>query len=204
MKSATASSSFSFLRSVFPGTVTVEPIEDAVVVVDASAADLSSYWEFINASDADSSDTESLLSDENGFVSLHDSSAPPPSLPALLIAAAAPESIEKDDQEEEGEAVGCGLIVAATGDLGRAFVERRVYDLYGGRLYGEEEVEEEEEEEEEEEYDELAAWNLSGKLAGKQRMRKVGKKGCQNKISNAKRNPYSYVKRGCAYGKHKA
>ncbi|CAL1388942.1 unnamed protein product [Linum trigynum] len=28
--------------------------------------------------------------------------------------------------------------------------------------------------------------------------------GCQNKISNAKCNLYSYVNRGCAYGKHKA
>ncbi|CAI0377642.1 unnamed protein product [Linum tenue] len=192
----------------------MEPIEDAVVVDASAAAELSSYWEFINASDADSSDTESLLSDENGFVSLHDASASPPSL--LIAAVAAPEAVEEeytggDDDGIGGsgkEAVGGGVIVAGTGDLGRSFVERivegQVYDLYGGRFYGEGEVEDEEDEEEDDEYDELAAWNLSGKMAGKQRMRKVGKKGCQNKISNAKRNPYSYVKRGCAYGKHKA
>ncbi|CAN1216589.1 hypothetical protein LINPERPRIM_LOCUS673, partial [Linum perenne] len=51
----------------------VVPRPRAAIVVE-SGGDLSIYWEFINAFDADSSDTEPVFSVDNGFVSLSASS----------------------------------------------------------------------------------------------------------------------------------
>ncbi|KAL4352554.1 hypothetical protein GQ457_06G002100 [Hibiscus cannabinus] len=48
--------------------------------------------------------------------------------------------------------------------------------------------------------DELIPRGLSGKV-GRQRMRKVGKRGFA-KMNNSKRSPFLYVKPGCVHGKH--
>ncbi|CAN1255965.1 hypothetical protein LINPERPRIM_LOCUS9140 [Linum perenne] len=204
--------SFAFFQSVFSSSAAVAEespilVQGAATVVE-SGGDLSSYWEFINASDADSSDTESVLSVENGFVSL-----PASSDHFLLTAAAEEEAVPDDDVKEEDYKESCdgsakeeAIFVVEDRAVFRRPIVVSDYtsyaDHYSG-LYGKrEEVEEDEEEEEEEEYgldeDEL----VRGKL-GSGRMRKLGKRACA-KMSNSKRDPYRYVKRGCLYGKHKA
>ncbi|KAK8490279.1 hypothetical protein V6N13_080648 [Hibiscus sabdariffa] len=64
----------------------------------------------------------------------------------------------------------------------------------------EEEEEEEEDEDEDELDDELIPRGVSGKL-GRQRMRKIGKRGFA-KMNNSKRSAMLYVKPGCVHGKH--
>ncbi|CAN1255964.1 hypothetical protein LINPERPRIM_LOCUS9140 [Linum perenne] len=98
--------SFAFFQSVFSSSAAVAEespilVQGAATVVE-SGGDLSSYWEFINASDADSSDTESVLSVENGFVSL-----PASSDHFLLTAAAEEEAVPDDDVKEEDYKESC-------------------------------------------------------------------------------------------------
>ncbi|CAN1216588.1 hypothetical protein LINPERPRIM_LOCUS673, partial [Linum perenne] len=64
--------SFALFQSVFSSSAAVTTEEESSFLVQGG--DLSIYWEFINAFDADSSDTEPVFSVDNGFVSLSASS----------------------------------------------------------------------------------------------------------------------------------
>ncbi|WCJ40919.1 hypothetical protein M5689_021817 [Euphorbia peplus] len=159
-------------------TTTPSAISDDVVFIDAEEANDFSFWEFVNQSDADS-DTESLQSIENGFVSWYTfpppTRSPPSSLSDLQIQthelthpphALDPANFEDEDEEEEG-------------------------------------MHEDDDDDDDDGYgldDELVPWNMSGKF-GRERMRKLGKRFC-SKMVNSKRNPYAYVKPGCVHGKH--
>ena len=49
--------------------------------------------------------------------------------------------------------------------------------------------------------DELVPWSVSDKFGGRQRMRKLGKRGF-TKMFNSKRSPYLFVRPGVVRGKH--
>ncbi|PON77416.1 hypothetical protein TorRG33x02_240650 [Trema orientale] len=49
--------------------------------------------------------------------------------------------------------------------------------------------------------DELVPWSVSDKFGGRQRMRKLGKRGF-TKMFNSKRSPYLFVRPGVVHGKH--
>ncbi|XP_010098284.2 uncharacterized protein LOC21406291 [Morus notabilis] len=47
----------------------------------------------------------------------------------------------------------------------------------------------------------LVPWSVNGKF-GRQRMRKLGKRGFTKKMSNSKKSPYLFVRPGAVRGKH--
>ncbi|CAN0910502.1 hypothetical protein LINGRAHAP2_LOCUS26324 [Linum grandiflorum] len=199
-----AKSSFAFFQSVFSSSSSAAVTaaeEPTILVQDSQTGDLSSYWEFVNASDADSSDSESVLSIENGFVSLQ----------ATTAAALVPDDVKEEEEDREGSAKEeeAAVVVADRGVVRRQIVvsDYTSYaDHYSG-LYGKKRSEEEEDLEEEEEEAEVDddEYGLEddlvyGQLQGR-RMKKLGKRACA-KMSNSKRD--RYVKRGCLYSKLKA
>ncbi|KAJ4832154.1 hypothetical protein Tsubulata_015998 [Turnera subulata] len=173
--------------------------EDFIVVEDQD-------WELIDRFDADS-DTDSLHSVENGFLSWNTFTAPD-----------SPEPDQEFHSENTLQALDpIEQLIPSLDYVGRDreayYVEPLVFsagvsDEYGGDGDVDDEEEEDEvvdDDGEDDGYgygldDELVPWQVSAKL-GRQRMRKLGKR-VFAKMSHASRNQYRYVKPGCVRGKH--
>jgi hypothetical protein len=159
-----------------------------------------SNWEFINESDAEDSDSDSLHSLENGFVSWSSSRSPK----------TRQEVVAQDTQQDQDVVFHVNSHLHEDYDDENRCVYRMGPILFpAARVrYGEEieDVDDEEEDDDDEEddgyglNDELVPWNVSGKL-GRQRMRKLGKR-IFPKMSSSKRSPFLHVKPGCVHGKH--
>ncbi|XP_002512968.2 uncharacterized protein LOC8284345 [Ricinus communis] len=182
-------------------TITMKSLSqevDLVFLDEQQEPDLS-YWEFINQSDADDSDTESLISLENGFVSWYtltpsSPAPPPPQSPNINQGIEAQVMIE--DQYGYNDVNSCNDHVGFYGG----------YQPEAGSIIYHDDDDEEDYDDDDVDVDgyglddELVPWNVSGKL-GRQRMRKLGKR-VFSKMGSSKRNPYLHVKAGAVHGKH--
>ncbi|KAI9396610.1 hypothetical protein POPTR_004G160700v4 [Populus trichocarpa] len=177
-------------------SITMKPIfqeQDAVFLDEANDF---SNWELINESDAEDSDTDSLQSLENGFVSW--SSPRSPKTSQEIVAQDTQQDRDvvfhfnshdhevDDDDDDDGDVYrGRSILFPA------ARIQHVDFDF------------DDEEDDDDDGYglnDELVPWNVSGKL-GRQRIRKLGKR-VFPKMSNSKRSPFLHVKPGCVHGKH--
>lgn len=171
--------------------------EDVVVFEEGHEANDLSCWELVNPSDADS-DTESLHSLENGFVSWYSltTTSSPPKSPKTDPETQAQNTLQDQDFVNLGNSRDDHQCDYHHYDVG-PIIFSDVVDQYRG------DEDEDEDDEEDDGYgldDELVPWHVTGKL-GRQRMRKLGKR-VFAKMSNSKRNPYLHVKPGCVHGKH--
>ncbi|KAF4383434.1 hypothetical protein G4B88_024008 [Cannabis sativa] len=92
------------------------------------------------------------------------------------------------------------------GDTGgyEGFDEGNDYDDDDDRFDEEDDENEDEDEDEDGSYglnDELVPWSVSDKFGGRERMRKLGKRGFP-KMFNSKKSPYLFVRPGVVRGKH--
>ncbi|KAK2665407.1 hypothetical protein Ddye_003981 [Dipteronia dyeriana] len=151
-----------------------------------------SLWELINRSDADDDDDFDI--DIDSFVSLHHSS--------LSSSIAVP---PQTNQTQEGD-----THFDTTTILDQ---DQQRHVAYLGYQYRDDEDDDDDDEEDDDMYDdgggggdgydlddELVPRSVSGKL-GRQRMRKLGKRGFARMFSS-KRSPFLYTKPGCVHGKH--
>ncbi|XP_021662752.2 uncharacterized protein LOC110651659 [Hevea brasiliensis] len=185
--------------------------QDDLVFLDEQEANDLSYWELVNPSDADS-DTESLHSLENGFLSWYSlKPSSPPKSPIINQEIQTLEARQDQDLVVDVNFQDDHVKYCHESDYSRYQREAGPI-IFSGVAYGladadADELEEQEEDDEEvgdEDGfgldDELVPWHVSAKL-GRQRMRKLGKR-VFAKMGNSKRNPFSYVKPGCVRGKH--
>ncbi|OAY37267.1 pre-mRNA-splicing factor cwc22 [Manihot esculenta] len=202
-----AKKSATYSDAATTATVAAESLlQEDLVFLDEDVNDLS-YWELINPSDADS-DSESLHSLENGFLSLY--SLKPSSQPKSPIINQEIQTLEPcqvqglvDDVNFQDDDVK----YSPDGEYNRN--QREVGPvMFSGVAHGladadADKEEDDDDDDDEDGYgldDELVPWHVTGKL-GRQRMRKLGKR-VFAKMVNSKRNPYLHVKPGCVRGKH--
>ncbi|XP_051147028.1 uncharacterized protein LOC127262408 [Andrographis paniculata] len=173
---------------------------------DISDDDLS-VWEFVNSSMSDDEDVFSFDGDDvisNGDGATDDESDPEQEQEPQLMAEEG-----ADEEEEEGKArtsrdcVKPKVIYSITC---LSVSPRTVFpvEMMPGRV-GDERDDDDDDDDEHglDDYDiddELVPWKLKNML-GKQRIRKMGKKGGP-KHSKSKKLPYNHNRPGCLYGKH--
>ncbi|KAF9676064.1 hypothetical protein SADUNF_Sadunf09G0099600 [Salix dunnii] len=176
-------------------SITMKPLFQEQDVVFYEEGNGFSNWEFINESDAEDSDSDSLHSLQNGFVFWSSSRS----------RKTGQEIVAQDTQQ------GQDVVFHVNSHLHEDYddddnccVYRMMPVLFpAARVQYGDGIEDDEEVEEEDGYglnDELVPWNVSGKL-GRQRMRKLGRR-IFPKMSSSKRSPFLHVKPGCVHGKH--
>ncbi|KAB5561366.1 hypothetical protein DKX38_006323 [Salix brachista] len=176
-------------------SIAMKPIFQEQDVVFLDELNDFSNWELINESDAEDSDTDSLRSLENGFVSWSSPRSPKKSQ----------EIIAQDSQQDRDVVFHVNsLDHEVDEDDGCVYRGRPILFPAARVQYGDEDADSDGEElGDDDGYgldDELVPWNVSGKL-GRQRIRKLGKR-IFPKMSNSKRSPFLHVKPGCVHGKH--